>query len=141
MDSPQVKRKHAKTDTKLFFSSPVSLNYSILFQIFSPGLLVVVFGLDVFLTRKVFSLGVFFLPRSFFWRRSFYLTYSFLIFYLNLRQNLHKNQRKLPYKAKISSLWSLYFDFLSVLEDFSQQKYFSSISCLFVIKNISSLLK
>ena len=31
-------KKHAKTDTKLFFSCPVLLDYSILFQIFCPGL-------------------------------------------------------------------------------------------------------
>ena len=31
-------KKHAKPDTKLFFSCPVSLDYSILFQIFRPGL-------------------------------------------------------------------------------------------------------
>ena len=31
-------KKHTKTDTKLFFSCPVLLDYSILFQIFCPGL-------------------------------------------------------------------------------------------------------
>ena len=35
---PIAVKKHAKTDTKLFSSCPVLLDYSILFQIFCPGL-------------------------------------------------------------------------------------------------------
>ena len=35
---PIAVKKHAKADIKLFFSYPILLNYSILFQIFCPGL-------------------------------------------------------------------------------------------------------
>ena len=35
---PIAVKEHAKTDTKLFFFCPVLLDYSILFQISSPGL-------------------------------------------------------------------------------------------------------